>query len=94
MAVVVAPCVEEVMFRGAFYSWLREYCSATFSIITSAVIFAAIHPQGLIGLVPLTFIGVILAIVREWRGTLSAAIATHACFNAGTLIVVLLLFRE
>ena len=93
LAVVVAPIIEEIMFRGAFYSWLRDRLNAPLSILVSALIFAAIHPQGAIGIVPLGFIGAILAMLREWRGSITACIITHACFNAGTLILVVKAFK-
>ncbi len=93
LAVVVAPIVEEVMFRGAFYSWLRDRLNAPLSILISSLVFAAIHPQGAIGIVPLTFIGAVLAILREWRGSITACIFTHACFNAGTLLLVVSAFK-
>jgi len=93
LAVFVAPLIEEIMFRGALYAWLRSRGGVVFSMLTSAVIFAVVHPQGVIGIVPLTMIGLLLAWVREWRGTLVAPMVTHACFNAGTLLGVLLFFR-
>lgn len=94
LAVVVAPIVEEIMFRGAFYSWLRERFSAKSSAIISGFIFASVHPQGLVGVVPLMAIGCILALVREWKHSIIPAIATHACFNAGTLLFVVLFFGK
>jgi membrane protease YdiL (CAAX protease family) len=93
LAVVIAPIIEEIMFRGAFYSWLRARFSSTVSILVSAIIFAAIHPQGAIGILPLGFIGVVLALIREYRGNITACIFAHACFNGGTLLLVLNAFR-
>jgi membrane protease YdiL (CAAX protease family) len=93
LATCVAPLIEELMFRGALYSALRNYFSAALAIPVSALLFAAIHPQGVIGLVPLTFIGMMLAFLREWRGSLVAPMLAHACVNAGTLIMVMLLMR-
>jgi len=92
LAVVVAPIVEEIMFRGALYSWLRSHCGITLSIIFSAVIFASIHPQGAVGVVPLTCIGFVLAFLREWRNSLIAPMVAHACFNGGTMLLIWLLY--
>ena len=93
MAVVIAPFVEEIMFRGVFYSWLRTHVSATAAILISSLVFAAVHPQGPIGVVPLTGIGIVLAFLREWRGSLVGSMAAHACFNAGTLALALNILR-
>jgi hypothetical protein len=88
MAVVAAPFVEELMFRGALYSWLRERMRPSLAIFVSAFIFAVIHPQGAIGVVPLTMIGMMLAFLREWRNSLVAPILAHACVNGVTLTLV------
>lgn len=93
LAVVVAPFVEEIMFRGALYTWLRDRSGATVSILLSSFIFAVIHPQGLVGIVPLTCIGIVLALIREWRGNLTSCMIAHACFNGGTLLIALNLLR-
>ena len=92
LAVVLAPIIEEIMFRGALYSWLRERLSAAPAIFISAFLFASLHPQGLVGLAPLTAIGIVLGFLREWRGNLTVCMAAHACVNGGTLSLLLLLF--
>ncbi len=94
LAVIAAPVVEEVMFRGALYSWLRERLGPFASMFACSAAFAAIHPQGVVGLVPLGCIGFVLAFLREWRGTILPCIIAHACFNAGTLAMVISLFRK
>ncbi len=93
LGVVVAPFVEELMFRGALYSWLRDHFGAGFSIFASAVIFAAVHPQGPIGVVPLTIVGMMLAFLREWRNSLIAPMLAHALVNGGTFLLLFLFFR-
>lgn len=92
LGVLVAPLVEEIMFRGALYGWLRGRFGPVASIGASAFAFAAMHPQGVLGLVPLTFIGCVLGALREWRGNLVTPIVAHACFNGGTLAFVLFVF--
>ncbi len=93
LAVVVAPVVEEIMFRGALYSWLRSRFGPAMSMFTCAIVFAAVHPQGVIGLVPLTCIGLILAFAREWKHSLVTCMIAHACVNGGTLLLLLLFLR-
>ncbi len=88
LGVVIAPAIEELMFRGALYSWLRARLGIFPAILTSAMIFAAVHPQGIVGLLPLTVIGAMLAFLREWRGSLLAPILAHACVNAGTFFLL------
>ena len=87
VAVVVAPLVEELFFRGALYGWLRTRFGALASILVSSMIFAVVHPQGAMGLVPLTCIGMMLAFAREWRDSLVTPILAHACVNGVTLLL-------
>lgn len=89
LAVGVAPLVEEIMFRGAYYGWLRSRFGRLASMGICSFLFAAIHPQGPIGIVPLFSIGMVLAFVREWRGTLLMSMIVHGCVNAGTLVLIL-----
>ena len=62
-------------------------------MIVSALVFAIVHPQGAIGVVPLASIGIVLAFAREWKQSLLLCMAIHACFNAGTMALLLLFFR-
>lgn len=90
LAVVLAPVAEEITFRGFFYNALRSRFTAAVSIALSSAFFAGIHPQGIIGFPMLMAIGIMLAALREWRGSLIAPIVAHACVNGVTMIVVLL----
>ncbi|HSR53709.1 MAG TPA: type II CAAX endopeptidase family protein, partial [Acidobacteriota bacterium] len=93
LACVWAPVVEESVFRGALFSHLRLRYSALASALLSGVIFAAIHPQGLAALPILGSIGLVLALIREWRGSLIASMTAHALNNFVALTLVLLLMR-
>lgn len=88
LAVVIAPIVEEILFRGALYGALRVRWEARGAAILSALIFAAIHPQGWVGLPALFFIGFMLAALREWRGSLVAPIVAHMCVNGATMTLL------
>ncbi len=85
MAVVAAPMIEEIFFRGFFYRFLRSRYDAPNAIFISAALFAGIHPQGMVGFFPLMAIGVSLAALREWRGSLAAPMVLHACVNGITM---------
>jgi membrane protease YdiL (CAAX protease family) len=93
LAVVMAPAVEETVFRGVLYRHLRDATggagraiSAFLSAAVSGVIFAAIHPQGLAMVPALAAVGIALAHAREWRGSLLAPMAAHAVHN-GLLVL-------
>jgi membrane protease YdiL (CAAX protease family) len=97
-ACVVAPLVEETMFRGVFYRHLREATGRllpVLSVLASAVVvsllFAAIHPQGLVFVPVLGGLAFVFCMAREWRGSLLAPIVAHGINNGVTLLLLLLL---
>ena len=88
MACVAAPILEETVFRGAFYHYLRGRGGVIFSSLATGLIFAGIHPQGIIAIPVLASIGVVFALIREWRGSLIASMAAHACNNTAVLTLL------
>jgi membrane protease YdiL (CAAX protease family) len=91
LAAVFAPVVEESMFRGALYNHVRARLPWWAAALLVGVIFAAIHPQGWVGIPMLTAIAITLAILREWRGSIIASMTAHACVNGVTLTLLLVL---
>lgn len=81
-AVVWAPLVEELVFRGAFYRYLRPRFTVIGSTLLSALLFASLHPQGLTGIPALMSVGIVLAGIREWRGSTIGPMTMHAIHNA------------
>jgi membrane protease YdiL (CAAX protease family) len=55
-----------------------------------AVLFAAIHPQGWTFIPALGSIAIVLAALREWRGSLWAPITAHAMNNFLVLTLALM----
>jgi membrane protease YdiL (CAAX protease family) len=96
VASIVAPVVEETMFRGVLYRYLREASaglrpglSVCFSALVVSFLFAVIHPQGFLGLPPLMALALAFTLMREWRGTLLPPMIAHGINNA---VATLLLF--
>ena len=82
MACVWAPLAEEAVFRGALYRYLRGVRGRLASGLFTALLFAALHPQGL-GAVPvLASLALAFALLREWRGSLVPCVTAHALHNA------------
>jgi membrane protease YdiL (CAAX protease family) len=94
LASVVAPIVEEIMFRGVLHrhmrkatGWMRPITSALLSTTGASFIFAAIHPQGLMTIPPLMFMAFGFSLAREWRGSLLPSMFAHGLSNGIVLIV-------
>ncbi len=84
-AVVLAPVVEELMFRGVLYRWLRDRQRPHLALWGSALLFGLIHAN-LLAFVPLTLFGAVLAWLYQRSGNLLLPIFTHAFFNLINLL--------
>ena len=90
---IAAPLLEETMFRGALYAHLRRRWWPWLSAILVSILFAAIHPQGWAGIPVLASIALVLATLREWRGSLVASMTAHGINNGAVLSFVLLVLK-
>ena len=97
LASVIAPIVEETMFRGVLYRHLREATgrwafalSVLFSATLVSFVFAVIHPQGLEAVPPLMALAFTFCLVREWRGSLVPSMIAHGINNAVVLSFLIL----
>lgn len=93
VACIFAPFMEESMFRGAFFHHLRRHWGWAASAPIVSIIFAILHPQGWVAAPALTAIALVLAALREWRGSLLAPMAAHACSNFLVLTLALTLLQ-
>jgi membrane protease YdiL (CAAX protease family) len=83
---VVAPLLEEMLFRGIVLRGFLQRYARWHAIVGSAVLFGAAHLniyQFLVGLV----LGLVLGWLYERTRSLIPCIALHATYNTGTLFV-------
>lgn len=99
LACIVAPLVEETMFRGVLYRHLREatarlgfFLSMFLSCMVVSFIFAVIHPQGLLAVPVLMALAFGFNLVREWRGTLVPGMVAHGLNNGLVITATIFLF--
>ena len=97
LASVVAPIMEETMFRGVLYRHMREatgrmgrWRSVILSALVVSFVFAALHPQGLLAVPVLMALAFGFTAAREWRGSLIPSMTVHALHN-GALMAMLIL---
>jgi len=101
LACVVAPLVEETMFRGVLYRHMRELSAGLgtiFSVLLSATLvsflFAAVHPQGVVAIPALMALAFGFTLAREWRGTLVPAMVAHGVNNGLVMLLFLLVLAD
>lgn len=87
-ALVLAPFVEEVIFRGIMYPYLKQRIGPRLAVGITSVMFAAIH-FNLVIFIPLVFLGVVLTWLYERTDSLLTPIVTHAVFNTTNFLMLI-----
>ena len=83
----LAPCFEELLFRGFLLPVLARRGSMTGAVLGSALLFGAIHLQPL-GLPTLSALGLVLGLAMRRTGNLWTPILVHACWNGSVFILM------
>ena len=99
--VILGPYAEELYFRGALLSWLRDKLGMFLAIVLCAALFALAHgqfvtapgAQGWIATGFLAMVGLVNGVWAYRTHSLWPPFATHAAFNA-TMIAMALLVPE
>lgn len=92
-AVLLAPIVEEIIFRGGIYRFFKSQSTVLPAQIISAVLFAIMHGN-LMSFLPLVAVGIFLARVYERSGSILVPMYFHACFNGFSLLMLLIMSRS
>ncbi|MGH9754903.1 MAG: lysostaphin resistance A-like protein [Blastocatellia bacterium] len=97
LAVLTAPLIEEIVYRGLIYSSVEGLMGKGAAVTFVTLLFALVHaPQywgsvaALTAIVSLSFV---LTLLRAWTGNLLPCVATHLVYN-GIQAVFLLLAPE
>ena len=80
LACVVGPIAEELVFRGVIFSAVRKRTGRWIAMLVSGALFSGLHTNA-IGFVPILLLGVFLAFLYEFTGTLLAPMAVHILHN-------------
>lgn len=95
--IVLAPVVEEFMFRGLLQTWLKDMIGTKTAIIATAVLFSFFHfsPSQGLGNIPiigsLFLLALFLGFIYERQRSLFSSIAMHACFNTVSIFNLIFL---
>lgn len=95
ITIVIAPFIEEFIFRGVVQTYLRKRVTRIQAIVLSSIFFAGVHfaPSQGIGNIPLLVsifsFGLYLGFIYERQGSLLASFSLHATFNALSIVRIL-----
>lgn len=87
---ILAPLGEEIVFRGVVYGQLRKVMKVPYAVVLSGLAFGLFHGN-LVQAVYATVIGILLAIVYEWYGTIVASMIFHGVANLFVYVMLDLL---
>jgi membrane protease YdiL (CAAX protease family) len=93
MALLIAPLLEELVFRGYFFNVLAQFKGKRLAIYVVSLSFAFLHVGQYwgdwlaIGMV--TVLGFVLTFVRVWSQTTIASSIMHYCYNIGVTLIPL-----
>lgn len=85
VAVLLAPLLEEALFRGAILQGFARRYGPRQATLWTAVFFALFHFYNPWQVFPTFFLGLVLAWLVLTTRSLMAAVAVHAAFNAASL---------
>ncbi len=91
MVVLVAPILEEVVFRGFIQRVLVCKIGVWPGLALTAIFFGLIHVSDPQAVIPVTMLGLALGWLREKTGSLLAPLILHVVNNAGAMLLVRLL---
>tara|TARA_R110001606_G_scaffold320613_1_gene467508 strand:- start:433 stop:1164 length:732 start_codon:yes stop_codon:yes gene_type:complete len=90
----VAAVVEEIVFRGLLYGWLRQKAGVVISAVVSSLLFTAAHfyvySAGIVFVVEMVSLSVALALLFEYSRSLWPGILCHAVNNLAVLVLYMI----
>ncbi|MHB9022862.1 MAG: CPBP family glutamic-type intramembrane protease [Armatimonadota bacterium] len=89
MVAVVAPLVEETLFRGILFRALNTHMTLWAAALLSGVLFALVHVQ-LVAILPITALGVLFALLAQRSRSLLPSAAAHAGYNGFSWLLLIL----
>jgi len=94
LGIIVAPFVEEVMFRGFIYPVAERWVGTSGAVLFTAALFAGVHVSQLWGSWPamalISIVGLTLSIVRAKTDSLFPSFVIHLAYNTTISILFII----
>ena len=85
--VILAPVLEETVFRGFLLPSLTKYMTVPWAVAASTVVFAVAHEHNTGDTAQLLAVGAMAGISYARTRNLATSIVVHASFNLGVLVL-------
>ena len=94
VAAIFGPVIEEIFFRGVMYNAVKKKIGIFWGVLITSVLFSFLHTHAmsyfLVGFIPITILGAMLAYLYEKTGSLIPSITMHILNNIGSVFMVFL----
>jgi hypothetical protein len=94
LAVMTAPLIEEIVYRGVVYSSVEGLMGKGVAVVFVTLLFALVHvPQywgSVATIAAILSLSFVLTLLRAWTGKLLPCVATHLVFNGIQAVILLL----
>lgn len=91
-AILIAPLMEEIIFRGILFGMFESLIGIRFAIVTTALMFAGLHIPEYWGawhhVLMITLIGFAFSVARGLTGSLAASYILHLAYNFALIAVL------
>ncbi len=88
-AILIAPFMEELIFRGVFFAVFERRVGVRFAVLATAVLFAGLHVPEYWGawnhVFLLFLVGVVFSLARGISGSLAPSVILHVGYNTGMM---------
>ncbi len=88
-AILIAPFMEELIFRGILFLFFENLVGPRFAILATAVLFASLHvPEYWAAwnhVLLILFVGLVFSLARGLTGRLAPSVLLHVAYNAALM---------
>ena len=93
-AIVVAPFMEELVFRGVLFGIFESQVGLRFAIVITAILFGGLHVPEYWGawnhMLLIFFVGLVFSLARGRSGSLAPSVFLHVGYNGSMMIALFL----
>lgn len=89
-AILIAPFMEELIFRGIVFLFFENLVGPRFAIVGTALLFASLHVPEYWGawnhMLLILFVGLVFSLARGLTGFLTPSVLLHVAYNAALMV--------
>lgn len=89
-AILVAPCAEELVFRGVFFRFFERQTGVKMAVLATAALFAGMHVPQYWGawnhVLLISVVALVFSLARGLTGSLAPSIFLHIAYNTGLMV--------